>query len=222
MTPAVSTTQTAAPRWVLRLPILLRQPRNPLVYWLYWAPFIAAYQLANRFPLREPHTLPNTWIDQWIPFVPELLPLYVAYLPLYWWVIANLDDDRQLNRAFYATHFELLVSLVFFVLLPTRMPRELFYPPSALGWADTFWRWFDGPNACFPSLHTSNCLMLMQFSRGRRGAWVVLPLLGGVIASTVLVKQHQIVDVLGGVGVYLLARGFLARVEVNRPGEESR
>jgi len=199
----------------VRVPALIRRYANPAGYVLAWAPSIAAYQLSNRFPLRPPIELPFGMIDQLIPFVPALLPLYVAYLPFYFWTVARSRTDLEVNRIFYGTHIQLLLSLPFFILLPVTMPRDLFYGPATYGWADAFWRWFDAPNNCFPSLHVSNCLLLLQVNWSRPQRYLHSAIALGVIASTVLVKQHYVVDVLGGIVVYLLARWALTRIRIN-------
>lgn len=198
----------------VRLPMAVRRSRSGLVYFVYWAPFIASYQLVNRYPLVTPQELPFGAIDRLIPFVPAFLPLYVAYLPLYWWTVVRLKSDDDVNRIFYASYVQLLLSLPVFLLFPVRMPRELFYGPEVYNWADAFWRWFDAPNNCFPSLHVSNCLLLLQFTWTRPGRWLYGPLILGVIASTVLVKQHYAVDLLGGAVVYLVSRWFLGRLDL--------
>lgn len=198
----------------LQLPALLRCPANPLMLYVYWGPFIALYQLTNRFPLLSPRELPYTWADRLIPFVPELLPLYVAYIPFFWWTVVRSANDRELNRILYATHFQLLLCVPFFVLFPVRMPRELFYGADVYGWADAFWRWFDAPNNCIPSLHVANSLVCMQFNWPRSYRWLYTGVALGVVASTVLVKQHYVVDVAAGAAVYVAARWFLARLEI--------
>jgi membrane-associated phospholipid phosphatase len=204
-----------AHRWTFRLPALVPWLRFKPGYALIWAPYIAAYQIANRFPLREPVELSMTALDRAIPFWPQLLPLYVSYLVYYFFTVARLENAREVNRVFYATHLQLLLSLVFFVAYPVRMPRELFYAPEAYNWADAFWRWFDGPNNCFPSLHASNVLLLMHVNWRRPGRWLALLLGAAIIASPLFVKQHYAVDLLGGALVYAVALAFLARLEVS-------
>lgn len=198
----------------MRVPFLIRRHDSPWPYLWIWAPFIALYQIASRWPLREPMELPFLWVDRLVPFVPQLLPLYIAYLPFFWWTVTRSENDREANRVFYATHLQLALSLPFFLLLPVQMPPNLFYSPETYGWADTFWRWFDGPNACFPSLHASNCLLLIQLNWNRRQRTLHTIFGVGIIASTVLVKQHYVVDLLGGVTVYLAAYWCLARVRL--------
>ena len=198
----------------LRLPALIRRYRWTIVYLLVWAPYIAIYQLVNRFPVRTPIELPFGALDRAIPFTPGLLPVYVLYLPFFFWTVARSEDDAAANRIFYGTYLQLLLSVPFFLLLPVTMPRHQFYGADVYGWADTFWRWFDEPNNCFPSLHTSNCLLFLHFNR-RRAYRVASTLVGVmVIVSTVFVKQHYVVDVIGGAVVYLVARWFLAHAEI--------
>jgi len=202
----------------VRLPLLLRRPAHPLWYGLLWAPYIAIYQLSNRFPLAEPRELPFTALDRSIPFTPELLPLYVAYIPFYWWTVASARDDLELNRIFYATHLQMLICLPLFLFTPIAMPRELFYGAASFNWADTFWRWFDGPNNCLPSLHAANCLLLAHLHRERQPtSWSVAlhsTIAAAIIASTLLVKQHYVVDLVAGAMVYAATTAFLGRLEV--------
>jgi len=159
-------------------------------------------------------TLSFTALDRAIPFVPSLLPLYVGYLAYYFWSVARLENDREVNRVFYATHLQLAISLVVFLLYPVRMPRELFYAGPAYNWADSFWRWFDAPNNCLPSLHAANLMLLIQINRPRRGGRLAMVVGAAIIASTLLVKQHYVVDLVAGAAIYWIARQFLARLEV--------
>jgi len=198
-----------------RLPALIRRYDNRLVYAALWLPYIGLYQLINRFPLREPMELPLTSLDRALGFYPSLLPLYLAYIPYYWYTVARSEDDVQANRILYGTHFQLLLSIAVFLLYPVRMPRALFYRPELYNWADGFWRWFDGPNNCMPSLHVSNLLLMIQFNWRRSAPGLNTAIALAIIASTVLVKQHYVADVLGGAVVYLLAAWWLSHVTID-------
>jgi len=201
-------------RLPMRLPALIHRSPSGLLYFVYWAPFIALYQLANRWHLVTPVQLPFTALDRAIPFVPSLLPVYVAYIPLFWWTVWRSEDDRQANRVFYATYLQLFLCLPFFILFPVEMPRQLFYSATAYNWADAFWRWFDAPTNCFPSLHVANCALFIELNWPRRFRWAATLAAAAVIASTVLVKQHYVVDVVAGAVVYLLARWLLEQVTI--------
>lgn len=189
--------------------------------WLWpliaWTPYIAVYQVVNRFPVFEPQELPLGVLDQTVPFMPALLPVYVAYLPMYWWTVRRSESDERLNRIFYVTHLQLAISVAFFVLYPVRMPRDLYYQGAVYNWADVFWRWFDAPNNCFPSLHASNCATFIWFN-WRRPWWVLHTIVAlAIIASAVLVKQHYVVDIVAGVAVFAVTCWIMARIAIAPP-----
>ncbi len=200
----------------MNVPPLIRYSPNKLMYLVYWAPFIATYQLVNRFPVTTPTELSFTWLDGALPFLPGLLPVYVAYLPFYWWTVARARNDREANWLFYGAHLQLVLSLPFFLLVPVRMPLDRFYGHAPYNWADALWRWFDGPNNCFPSLHVATCLLLQQFNWRRAYRWPHAVSAGAIMCSTVLVKQHYVVDMLGGVAVYALSAAVLSRLAIGR------
>lgn len=197
-----------------RLPPVIAHQRFKPTYLAIWMPYILAYQIVNRYPLFEPTTLPFSQLDRVIPFVPQLLPVYVGYLVYYFWTVARMENDREVNRAFYGTHLQLFLSLPVFVFFPVTMPRDLFYIGQTYNWADVFWRWFDAPNNCIPSLHAANIMLLMQLNWHLPRRWFSVATGAAIITSTVFVKQHYVVDVVAGALVYLAARGFLARLEI--------
>jgi len=207
---------------MIRLPVLLRRQKSRFVYGLLWLPYIAFYQVVNRFPVFEPVELPMTALDRAVPFVPELLPLYVSYIPFYWWTVSRSEDDEAATRIFVATHFQLLVSSIVWIVFPVVMPREVFYSAEVYGWADSFWRWFHAPNNCLPSLHAANGLLFIRFNWRRPMRRLHTSVALAIVASTVLVKQHYVVDVAAGFLVYALTESLLRRVEIhprhNEPG----
>jgi PAP2 superfamily protein len=206
-----------SPNRTIRLPRVIWRSPTGLTYFVFWAPFIAIYQIVNRWPVFAPRVLPVTWFDAGIPFVPWFFPVYVGYIPLYWWTVARSENDTEANRIFYASYFQLLLSVPFFVLLPVSMPPGLIHHGDPYNWADAAWRWFDAPNNCFPSLHVSNALLLLQFNWRRRFRWLHALASVAVVVSTVLVKQHYVADVWGGVAVYVASRWFLTRLEIAAP-----
>jgi membrane-associated phospholipid phosphatase len=186
------------------------------MYPTFWLPYILVYQAINRFPLFEPRVLPMSWLDTWLPFVPSLLPLYVAYIPFYWWTGIRSEDDLALNRFFYATHLQLMLSAIVWLFFPVTMSRELFYHPETYNWADSFWRWFDAPNNCLPSLHAANCLLFLYFNWNRAGRWLTSALAVAIILSTLLVKQHYAIDLIAGFAVFAISVRFLRNLELSK------
>src|SRR5205814_657145 len=102
--------------------------------------------------------------------------------------------------------------------LPAGLLRGGFQQMLALEWA------IDGPRCTFPSLHVAIALLLYLGLRDEapRWRWPLLLAALGVCISTVLVKQHFVVDVLGGAllaaGVWRLTPALLARLGVTARG----
>ncbi len=214
----------SVPRVAARMrvwPAVLRLRTGWLWPLIAWTPYIAIYQLVNRFPLFEPRELTLGVLDRLAPFLPVLLPVYVAYLPLYWWTVLRSENEERLNRLFYVTHLQLAISVVFFVLYPVSMPRDLYYQAATYNWADVFWRWFDAPNNCFPSLHASNCATFIWFNWRR--PWPVPHTIAAlaIIASAVLVKQHYVIDIVAGLGVFVVSWATMTRVVIASPTSDT-
>ncbi|MDY6831744.1 MAG: hypothetical protein SWC96_07845, partial [Thermodesulfobacteriota bacterium] len=60
--------------------VLLKKRNNIFYYLLLWAPYIAVYQVTNRFHIIEPRYLEFSVIDRLIPFLHWMVPVYVSYL----------------------------------------------------------------------------------------------------------------------------------------------
>jgi membrane-associated phospholipid phosphatase len=177
---------------------------------------VAIYQLSNRFPLFSPHELSYGAIDQAVPFVPVFMAIYLLYFPLFWWTGIRSETDEAAVRFVYAAYFQLFVCALIFIMCPVRMPAGLFPDAAVAGWGASFWYWFDGPNNCLPSLHAANGLLFLHFNWNRPARWIHSAIAIGIVVSTVFVKQHYVVDVVAGAGVYLVSAAALSRVRIDR------
>ncbi len=124
--------------------------------------------------------------------------------------MARSRSDEEATWLWRVTYLQLAIALPLFVAWPVEMPRDLFYGDALFGVSDALWRWFDEPRNCFPSLHAANGLFLAQvnWQRGGRWRWPATLLGLGIVASTVLVKQHYVVDVAAGAAVYAVGVWF--------------
>ena len=161
-------------------------------------------------------------IDDLIPFESWAIVFYIgAYLL---WVVGFLFIAREEKALCYELFSgELLgkvLCLLFFLFLPTYMAtrpdgfeaHSLFDRLTELVYA------LDPPDNLFPSIHCMESWLVLRASFRCRKLrhpvfWRVTFLLGAfaVFLSTLLVKQHVFLDVLGGVAV-AEAGMFLARV----------
>ncbi len=174
-------------------------------------------------------------LDARLPFVPAFIVIYI--LAYFQWLIGYIlivrDSRERCDRVLSGEMIAKTVCLVCFLFLPTSMPRpqvtgtDLFSRLTALIFA------LDAPDNLFPSIHCleswicfRGLLGAKSAGRGCKAFMLIFTLL--VFASTVLVKQHLVLDILGGLAAaelgQLLARRFdtgrvFRRLRKERRGE---
>lgn len=147
-------------------------------------------------------------IDAWLPFVPFFVSFYVlAYVQWFWNYIFHGRLGREIcYHIVTADVIAKLICMVFFLALPTEIDR-----PEITGGG--IWNFLTGliyasdtPRNLFPSIHCLESWLCFRASLLVKGAprWYapfqfVFTL--GVFASTVLIKQHFVIDILAGVAV---------------------
>lgn len=146
------------------------------------------------------------WIDTKIPFLTWFAYPYVVWMPvLYLGFIYLAIKDRPLYwKTFLTYNISVMICNLIFILFPTYVPRPA---AEGSGLANALIHFIysnDEPLNCFPSIHClTSYLLFITINRHRllnklhRFAWSTLLWL--IIASTVFIKQHSIVDVAGGI-----------------------
>lgn len=149
-------------------------------------------------------------IDGWIPFVPWMVWPYVFWyatitFALVWTGWWNGEEFKRLALFIY---WGMGSAFVFFLLFPNGQNLRPAVDTLGAGWDGDLLRWIythDTPTNCNPSIHVIDAMAvwfaLARDSRLGRSPWFQLGLAFvslAVIASTVLVKQHSVVDVVGG------------------------
>jgi membrane-associated phospholipid phosphatase len=155
-------------------------------------------------PRQSLHQL-NIFLDGRIPFVPVFSVAYLSYFGLIGLTLAAFLTTRAARFKLLTIAFsvDLIVSYFFFffyqthVIRPSISTRGIFSDLVA-----TVYRHDNAYNA-FPSLHTSIsflCALLWRYGRLKFSplvfVWALL-----IISSTVLIKQHYVLDLLGGLAV---------------------
>ncbi len=158
----------------------------------------------------------RTPIDAALPVVPPFVIPYVSLNPLVYFtlVVFLLFRTKVFQSAGLSMLAAFFVSYLFYYFFQTEVIR-----PTLAG-TDLFTRMIrdvyagDNPFNDFPSLHTSISTILalhwLRFDR-RAGilacAWAVL-----IVASTVLIKQHYVADIAGGLALAFGASWLFMRL----------
>ena len=158
----------------------------------------------------------SRYFDVSIPFIDGHIPLWtwmiVFYVLFYaFWVVGFVIIGRESRElCYHLLSGELiakLICLVFFLVLPTKMvdwPSGQFEINNVFDWTTQMIYNADEPNNLFPSIHCLESWVVL------RGAWrckkppkwypILCTFLAiAIFASTVFVRQHVVVDILGGI-----------------------
>ncbi len=172
---------------------------------------------AAYLPLNAPrYPIHSTWtfIDAYVPFVPCFVLPYLAFFPFLWstmvWRAVKEDRFASVTASFVLINAASALTYLFWQTHVNRPPLlahgSLCVELIRLVYAN------DRPYNCFPSLHVSGsvfaALVLWRFHHRWRIAGAALAVL--ICASTVLVGQHYVLDVVAGA---CLAFGCVALVE---------
>lgn len=135
-----------------------------------------------------------------IPFVPNAIIIYLLIFPFLLtpvFLVKKYSDFVLVAGAYALLVF---VSVVIFFQFPTTMERPDVAIRGFTGWLFGIMRAVDGEYNLFPSLHVSS-VVFAAFVNGFFCPKAKWPSWAGAVlisTSTLLVKQHAIVDVLGG------------------------
>ena len=167
---------------------------------------------------------PSIALDSRIPFIPAFIVPYIiwfAWVPLTA-VYLVIEDEDEFRKARFMLITGMTVFLFISAVFPTRlslrpevMPSDSFFCNliEALYSADT-------STNVFPSIHVYNtCVMWYTFihSKGRlsenRTAWIVMTLISLLICmSTIFIKQHSLIDVLGAFLMFFIVKELMDRL----------
>lgn len=165
--------------------------------------FFVVYFWVLKNPLFDVTIMPLTWPDRAVGFWPSALP---AYLSLWFYVSippSLLHDRRTLKYYGVAVGLLCVSGIACFILWPTTIPPLLVDADTS---AIALLQGMDAAGNACPSLHVAtalySCLWLQRIlAQMRAPAWAhagnwLWSL--AIVWSTLAVKQHVFVDVLGG------------------------
>ncbi|HSP47364.1 MAG TPA: phosphatase PAP2 family protein, partial [Clostridiaceae bacterium] len=177
------------------------------------------YQLFNR-PIGEVRnlTLP---LDGQIPFLPQFIIIYHLW---YLFLIFNigyllLRDKDEFMKAILSINLGNILAYITFFFFQSRVPRPLVTGEGFFESIVRFTYTIDQPYNGFPSIHvlTTTVMMIALARMDIRKDFKYGSLFFGllIILSTVFVKQHVVLDILGGLtyagASYVIISGILGR-----------
>lgn len=168
-----------------------------LLQWLYLP--------LNRRPVR--FYWRNRWDDK-IPLLPGFVVIYFSYFFLFFGGSLALIFSDWFWPFVKAMIIAQLLGDLFWYFWPNGVKRPEVRGNSRLRrWLKRLYQWdqYDG-NAC-PSAHVFHALIIGHFLARLGPEWgaLIYSWTGLIIASTVLIKQHYLIDIFGGILVAALA-----------------
>ena len=177
------------------------------------------YLFLQRHPVFPVTTLKPSGLDRMIPFAPGAVYLYESIwllMPIAPWLMASRGD---LLRYTAGLGLISLVGFTVFVLFPTASPR-----PQGVHDLNALYSALirvDNEGNAFPSLHTAfaifhgACCQAVFHRGGRHGqirliiwVWAL-----GIVASTLLTKQHVVIDAVAGAALGMGGYALFCRLK---------
>lgn len=160
-------------------------------------------------------------MDDRLPLVTPMILIYLlAYVS---WIVGFIVIGRESRAVCYDTmsaeQIAKIICLCFFILLPTCTIRPEITGTGVFDRLTDFVYSVDSADNLFPSVHCLESWIcfrgIMNCKKvGRRFKWVMFLSAILVFASTVLVKQHVIVDILGAIFAVETGLFFAKRLQV--------
>jgi len=152
----------------------------------------------------QARVLPLTAVDHLIAFQPALLPVYLSLWGYIALPVLLAKDRRELWSFSLGCAAMTALALAVFWFVPTAIPN--FAVETTPGTSLQFLKMVDSAGNAFPSLHVSfsvfACVALARQLRAAGApAWlriVNVAWAAGIVYSTMAVRQHVLIDVMGG------------------------
>lgn len=189
--------------------------RRILVLLAFFVYFIVSYKSVQYVVLTylQPVPLVLPGEDQ-IPFFPSLLLVYGSLYIVPTFLVFWIEKPGQLYKAVKAFFVMTLIHFAVFLVFPVKYTLRPHLPNESGGIVMDLLAMLysvDAPTNNFPSLHVSFAFLTYFLVQRYRpsAARAVLILSIAVAISTVLIKQHYVLDVVAAILLTILVKPFL-------------
>jgi membrane-associated phospholipid phosphatase len=145
---------------------------------------------------------PEISLDRYIPLVPFFVWFYVLYYPICFTPVLLVRDSTAFRRIAAAFSIEFLSCFFIFYVWPSKMERPTIIGDGISHGLLRLVYSIDPGFNILPSLHVANVVLVsfLFFHYRRLRMWIIVSLAAiFVCLSTLIVKQHYILDVMGGI-----------------------
>jgi len=144
--------------------------------------------------------------DNHIPLIPIFSIPYIGYYPYIIMTIILLWNSKYINIFFITYIFISVLASIFWFFIPNGVKRPKINNNDIFSKITRYIHKFDGDTNGFPSAHIYATLicsyfLLILFPEYSLIIWTINLL---ICASTILIKQHYILDILGGIIFFLI------------------
>lgn len=162
------------------------------------------YLISKLTPIKT--TILTSTIDSRIPFIPFFIYFYILwYIMLFIVPYLLYKSDKEIfKKYFVSTFISITIAGLIYILFPTSIVRASINGSGITNFIVKFIYLIDTPVMnCFPSMH---CIISFLFifsvigcrNLSNKYKWVISILSCLIVISTLLVKQHVVVDVISG------------------------
>lgn len=162
------------------------------------------YLISKLTPIKT--TILTSTIDSLIPFIPFFIYFYILWYVMLFIVpyLLYKSDEEIFKKYFVSTFISITIAGLIYIFFPTSIIRASINGSGITNFIVKFIYLIDTPVMnCFPSMH---CMISFLFifsvigcrNLSKKYKWVVSILSCLIVISTLLVKQHVVVDVISG------------------------
>ena len=163
--------------------------------------FMVFYMIPNHVHLFTPSYLPMFGFEKTIPFMGWTVWVYISDYIYIAAAFVLFSDKDNMNKIYYSQLLLLFVSMIIFFVLPTTYPRPTAVEYSGFtGMILNLLHSSDTPGNACPSIHVAMTFLagygFLKEKKHLFGLFMIWAVL--ISLSTITVKQHYVLDVLGG------------------------
>jgi len=140
-------------------------------------------------------------LDKHIPLIPEFAVIYLLYIPMIIFVFAFYWNDYKTYRSISLMLIAVIsISILIYSAFQTEVLRPIIASTDFFSrLTNTIYK-YDLPNNTFPSLHVAltSTISAFVYEKNSRVGMFLIPLTFLIILSTMFIKQHVFLDIIGG------------------------